>query len=159
MRKTVRICLIVMFSALCAIMTSIFRVPSLTGYTHLGDVAIYVSALLFGSYVGGFVGGIGSTVADLVVGYPKWYVTVLAHGLQGVIVGTGKDKALSFQIIIAVIGGIVMSLVYWSINIIIFGRALAFGSLINDLFGQTMVSIIISIPIVKTVKRIIRERL
>lgn len=151
--NTVRFSLIAMFSALCAIMTSVLKVPSPTGYTHIGDVAIYVTALLFGSYMGGCVGAIGSTVADLVVGYPKWYVTIFAHGFQGLIAGQGKNKHVLIQIMIAVIGGIVMSVTYWSVNIIIFGRELAFGSLIRDLFGQTAVSVAVSIPVVKAVQR------
>jgi uncharacterized membrane protein len=67
--------------------------PSPTGgYTHIGDTAIYVAALLFEINDGGLVDIIGPAAANLFVGYSRWFVTVLAHGTQGFVAGLGKGR-------------------------------------------------------------------
>lgn len=58
----------------------------------MGDTMIYLAAPLFGTRVGTTVGVIGPVVADLVTGYPRWYVTVVAHGVQGAIAGLGRGR-------------------------------------------------------------------
>jgi len=61
-------------SALTAVLTYLpgLAFPSPTGgYTHVGDTVIYLSALLFGPWMGLTVGLIGPVVADLLVGYPR----------------------------------------------------------------------------------------
>lgn len=73
------------FSALAAVITIITGalVPSPTGgYTHIGDMIVFVAALLLGSKIGGFTGIVGSVVADFWLAYPRWYVSILAHGLE-----------------------------------------------------------------------------
>jgi ABC-type Co2+ transport system permease subunit len=66
-------------SALTAVLTYLpgLAFPSPTGgYTHVGDTVVYLSALLFGPWMGLTVGLIDPVVADLLVGYPRWFVTL-----------------------------------------------------------------------------------
>lgn len=129
-------------------------VPSPTGgYTHIGDVAIYVAGLLFGPYVGFFVGLIGPVTADLLVRYPRWYVTLVAHGIQGFVVGYGRGRKIHVQFLLSLVAGLAMCLTYFIVNIFVKGFAPAVLSLIIDFFGQTLVSVIISIPVVKGVEK------
>jgi len=160
-KDTIVIALVAMFSSLSAVLTYFTHIPSPTGgYTHIGDTAIYIAALLFGTRVGALVGIIGPLVTDLVVGYPRWYVTVLAHGLQGLIAGFGFKKKTWLQVTLALAAGLAMSLTYFTVNIYVKGWAPALLSFLRDFFGQTLISVILSIPVVKTIEKIgIQEKI
>ena len=110
-------------------------------------------ALLFGCKVGGIVGIIGPVVADLVVGYPRWFVTVLAHGSQGFIAGLGRKKSTVTQVVLLVFSGIVMATTYFFVNIFIKGYPVAVISYMRDLFGQALVSIILGFILSKAIEK------
>jgi uncharacterized membrane protein len=150
------IAVVAVFSALTAVLTGTtgLALPSPTGgYTHVGDTAIYVAALLFGAKVGGLVGVIGPVTADLFVGYPRWFVTVLAHGTQGYIAGLGKGRGIISQVLLLAISGLIMSTCYFFVNIFIKGYPIALISYARDLFGQSLVSIILGLILTKAVEK------
>ncbi|RLE67112.1 MAG: hypothetical protein DRJ47_00950 [Thermoprotei archaeon] len=152
--QSVKIALIALFSALTAVLTYFTRVPSPTGgYTHIGDSAIYVAALIFGIQVGAPVGVIGPLVTDLVTGYPRWYVSLVAHGIQGVVASLAKGKNTLVQTCVIFLAGVLMAFTYFSVNVFIKGLAPAISSLARDIFGQTLVSVIVAIPVVKAIEK------
>lgn len=129
-------------------------VPSPTGgYTHIGDMIIFVAALLFGSKVGGITGIIGSVAADFWLAYPRWYVSIPAHGLEGVIAGFGKNKPVAIQVLLCAFAGFVMASTYFYVNIFIKGYPLAVISYARDLFGQAGISLILALVISKSVQK------
>jgi len=130
--------------------TTGMMLPSPTGgYTHIGDTVIYVAALLFGCKVGGLVGVIGPVVADLLVGYPRWFVTVLAHGSQGFIAGMGRKRSTVVQVVLLAVSGLVMATTYFFVNVFIKGYPIAVASFLRDLFGQALVSLILGLVLAK----------
>ena len=146
------VALVAVFSALTAVLTGTtgLMLPSPTGgYTHIGDTVINVSALLFGCRVGGLVGIIGPVVADLLVGYPRWFVTVLAHGSQGFIAGLARKRSTLTQVILLAFSGFVMATTYFFVNIFIKGYPVAVISYVRDLFGQALVSLILGFILAK----------
>jgi len=146
------IAVVAVFSALTAMLTGTtgLMLPSPTGgYTHIGDTIIFVSALLFGCRVGGAVGIIGPVVADLLVGYPRWFVTVLAHGSQGFIAGLGRKRSTIVQVVLLVFSGFVMATTYFFVNVFIKGYPVAILSYVRDLLGQALVSIILGLILTK----------
>lgn len=152
----VEIAVVAIFSALTAFLTGSTGVmfPSPTGgYTHIGDTIIFVSALLFGCKVGGLVGIIGPVVADLFVGYPRWFVTVLAHGAQGFIAGLGRKRSIVIQAALLVFSGFIMATTYFFVNIFIKGYPVAIISYMRDLFGQALVSIILGLILTKAIEK------
>jgi len=133
-------------------------IPSPTGgYTHIGDVVVFTAALLFGPRVGGLVGILGAVVADLYTGYSRWFISILAHGLEGFIAGFAKGKPLLLQVVACVIGGVVMASVYFIVNIFIKGLPLAIISYARDLFAQAGVSIAVAIVLTKIIKRMLPQ--
>ncbi len=143
-------------SALTAVFTGIAFMPSPTGgYTHVGDTIVFIASLLFGSKVGAITGAIGSVAADLWVGYPRWFVSIPAHGLEGLIAGLGRRRSLTVQVIFCVLGGIVMASVYFYVNIFIKGWALAVLSYVRDILGQAGISIILGIVLARALRRIL----
>jgi len=151
---SVEVAVIAVLSALYAVMIIILKIPSPTGgYTHIGDLVVFTAALLFGYKVGGLVGIIGSIAADFFVGYERWFISVLAHGLEGILPGLSKGKSFIVQAASCVIGGFLMATTYFFINIFIKGYPLALISYARDLFVQAGISIIVGLIIVNTIKK------
>lgn len=84
-----------LFTAVVCVATLILKIdiPATQGFFNVGDSMIYVSALLFGPVVGGIAGGIGSSLADIILGAP-WYApgTLVIKGFEGLIVGYLGNK-------------------------------------------------------------------
>ncbi len=63
-------------------------IPATQGYVNFSDVAVYFAAITFGPWMGLIAGGIGTALADLLGGYAQFApLTLLAHGLQGLVAG------------------------------------------------------------------------
>jgi len=151
---SVEVAVVAVLSAVYAVMISLVTIPSPTGgYTHIGDLVVFVAALLFGYKVGGLVGVIGSIAADLFVGYPRWFVSILAHGLEGIIPGLAKGKSFMIQVAASIVGGFLMATTYFFINIFIKGYPIALISYARDLFVQAGISIIVGLILVNILKR------
>ncbi len=146
------------FSALYAVMILILIIPSPTGgYTHFGDTIVFLAALLFGYRVGGLVGVLGAVAADLYTGYARWYVSILAHGLEGIVPGLARRGPLWMQVIASVAGGFLMATTYFFINIFIKGYSLALISYARDLLVQAGVSIVLATIVSNVVKRVLPQ--
>lgn len=129
-------------------------IPSPTGgYTHIGDMIIFIASLLFGSKIGGITGIVGSVVADFWLAYPRWYVSIPAHGLEGIIAGFGKNKPITIQVVLCAFAGFAMATTYFYINIFVKGYPLAIISYARDLFGQAGISLILAIIITKSIEK------
>jgi len=77
-------------TALVCVATIIFYiyVPATRGFFNVGETMIYVAALLFGPVTGAFAGGVGSSLADILLNY--WYyapATLVIKACEGAIVG------------------------------------------------------------------------
>jgi len=154
MQATREVALTAILSAAYAAAILVVTVPSPTGgYTHIGDLVVFASALLFGYRVGGLVGAIGAVAVDLFTGYPRWFVSIPAHWLEGFVPGLTKNKPFVLQVIGCVIGGFLMATTYFLVNIYIKGLALASISYARDLFVQAGVSIVLALIAVKAVKK------
>ena len=153
--STLQITTTAVFSGLTAALTSISFVPSPTGgYTHIGDTMIFTAALLFGSRVGGLSGAIGAVVVDLYTGYDRWFISIPAHGLEGIIAGFGRGRKVPVQVVLLVVAGIVMASTYFYMNVFIRGLPVALVSYVRDLFGQAGISLILSLLVSRAVQRI-----
>jgi uncharacterized membrane protein len=155
---SVEVAVVALFSALYAVLIiltfQIYPVPSPTGgFLHFGDFVVFLVALLFGVKVGGLVGVVGAVVADFYLAYPRWYVSIIAHGLEGVIPGLAKKKGFVLQLIACIVGGFLMAATYFFVNIFIKGYPVAVISFVQDLFLQAGISIALGLPTVKIIER------
>jgi uncharacterized membrane protein len=78
------------FTALVFLSTYLFQIPipSTQGYFNLGDIMIFISGLTFGPTVGGFSGGIGSSLSDALGGFGIFApFTLVIKGLEGYVAG------------------------------------------------------------------------
>lgn len=109
--------------------TRFIQVPIPSGYIHLGDIAIYTGAFVFGPLVGLVSGAIGPALADLSSGYGQYApATLVIHGLQGLIAGwIGWRAGLWRMVLATVIGGAIVVLGYflWEVAVLRIGLATA----------------------------------
>ncbi len=87
---TTRLAVTAISTSLVCVVTIMFSVyvPQTRGFFNLGETMVFVSALLFGSFTGGFAGGVGSMLADILLGF--WFyapATLAIKACEGGIVG------------------------------------------------------------------------
>jgi len=107
----------------------IFPVPKMAGYFNMGDAVIFVAALVFGPRVGGFAGGIGSAIADLIVHPLLVPYTLVIRGIEGWLVGRLSRRTFRSDYVACVLGGGEMVLGYFVVEVLLFG----FGGALEDL--------------------------
>jgi uncharacterized membrane protein len=81
--------------AITAIMTALIialtrpLIPTMTGYIHLGDIAVFFTALTFGPWIGMIAGGLGTGLADILTGKYAFFapLSIVVHGTQGFVTG------------------------------------------------------------------------
>lgn len=87
-------------TAFVCVATMIFSVyvPSTEGFFNIGESMVFLSALLFGPFVGAFAGGVGAMIADLLLGYPHYApATLIVKACEGYVVGFLKNKTPKFK--------------------------------------------------------------
>lgn len=112
-------------------------IPATSGYINVGDSVILIVAVLFGGPYGIVAGGIGSALADLLLGYTSYVpVTLIVKGLEGLIVTIIAGKGMGFfdfrKISAAFIGVIWMVLGYFIFETFMYGMAAAASSVISN---------------------------
>lgn len=144
------------FTALVFIATAIIPpipIAASGGYLNFGDTAVYIAALLFGSYTGAFAGGVGSALADLFLGFGAFApVTLIVKGAEGFVVGyLGKGAGTTTRIIALALGGVVLVAGYFVFEVAMFGYPAAIGEVPFNIL-QFAVGAMIVITVVKTVE-------
>ncbi|MFV0382233.1 MAG: ECF transporter S component [Breznakia sp.] len=135
------------------LMTVVIVIPiSTKGYVNLGDIGVLFFASFFSPLTAGFVGGMGSALADVVAGYSHYAVfTLLIKGLEGLVVSylfhhmSKKYNMLSF-----VVGIVIMVSGYYVVDFVIEGNVIA---VLPSLFANAIQGIIclISAFVLRTV--------
>lgn len=104
--------IIIAFSVLAFVSTTVIRIPipATGGYFNLGDTFVMLSGLLYGPFVGFFVGLIGPTLSDA-IGFPSFILaTATVKSLEGYLVGiiSKNTKQNIMKVILGLISGIIV---------------------------------------------------
>ncbi len=94
-KKSLKVSLTAIFTALTTVATISFSVyvPATKGYFNLGEVMVYTTAILLGPFIGAVAGGVGSMLADIILGYHIYAPgTLVIKGVEGFIVGLLVQK-------------------------------------------------------------------
>lgn len=150
------------FAAVVCVATMVIHipVPATSGYINLGDSMVFVSALLFGAKVGGIAGGVGSALADILLGFGSWApFTFIIKGTEGLVVGyLGKKKdSVLWHTFAVLVGGIIMVLGYFIVEVGLYGVPAAAAELPGNIF-QAFSGLVVAVLIVTAVKRALPER-
>jgi len=139
--------LLVKYSVLIAmttVMTMVIRIPTIgtNGYLNLGDMVVFIAAMMLGKKGGFVVGGLGSALADILVGYSHYApITFVVKGLEGFLAGVILETKLGkkYPLIATVAGGVWMAFGYYFAEIFMYGAKAALasipGNIMQGLFG------------------------
>jgi len=159
-----RLAIAAVLAALVCIATITFTIsiPATSGYFNLGETVIYVAALLFGSYVSGLAGGVGASIADMLVAAQFAPGTLVIKGIEGMIVGflnrwmTVRTAKPSLSATIAVIvGGLEMVAGYFLYENLVLNYPVA-DAIVELPFNvvQMLVGLIVAVPVASIVLRV-----
>ncbi len=161
--KSITIC--AMFVALTYVATAFIniRLPIQAngGLVHLGNVSLFIAAVLFGKKIGAVAGGIGMALFDLLSGWLLWApFTLVIVGCMGFVVGkiTEKHKGLGW-ILLAVFCALLIKIGgYYIAEGIIYGNWIAPVASIPGNIVQIVVGAVISVPVIEVLSKTIVKR-
>lgn len=141
-----------LMAALICLATFCFKVPSLHGYTHLGDGFIFVAVYLLGGKKGALAGGIGAALSDLIGGYAAWILpTFFIKVIMALIMGAVAYKLFHGRrlgmLTGSVLGGLVQIALYTLVKIPLYDMAYALSG-IPKLFIQTGAGILLMLVVI-----------
>jgi len=162
---TSRLAVAGVFAAVVYVATTVLMVPipATNGYFNLGETVIYIAALLFGSLVGAFAGGIGASIADMLSPYAFFAPgTLVIKACEGAIVGFLSRKLSEHKlesnlsaIISVVVGGAEMVAGYFLYESLVLGYTVPVAAAeIPFNAVQMTVGLVVAVPVVRIVLRI-----
>ena len=95
------------------------------GLIHLGNVPLFICAILFGKKSGALAGGIGMGLFDLLSGWTAWApFTFIIVGLMGFSVGaiTEKKKGFGWKVVAILVACVIKIAGYYIAEGIIYGN-------------------------------------
>mgnify|MGYP000963707917 CR=1 FL=1 len=125
-------------AALACVATMVVQIPSpMNGYVNLGDCFVLLSGWLLGPWWGGAAGGIGSMLADLLLGYGHYAPgTLIIKGLMalvGALIFKAFGKSTVGTLVSGVVSEVVMVAGYFGYAALLLGNTLHF---VYDWTGQ-----------------------
>lgn len=130
------------------------------GLIHLGNVPLFICAILFGKKSGAIAGGVGMGLFDLLSGWTSWApFTFLIVGLMGYAVGAITEKhhgfwwdalAIGVACIIKVAG-------YYLAEVILLGNWLAPVTSIPGNLVQIGVAAVIVLAVIEQLRKIVNK--
>ncbi|MDD5795223.1 MAG: ECF transporter S component [Clostridiales bacterium] len=123
--KTKDITKIGIFAALVYLATFFLKIPSVNGYTHLGDAFIFLAVIIMGYKRGALAGAIGGALSDILGGYLIWVIpTFFIKSIMAIIMGIFIKKCSKLKyswLVGAILGGLFQIVAYTIFSIIFFG--------------------------------------
>jgi uncharacterized membrane protein len=163
-----------LFSAIVFVATYAVRIPlpglATGGLIHLGNIALFTIAIIFGERYGAISGAFGMALFDVLSPWVIWAPgTFIIRGLMGFLVGkianghSRKGQSLIFNLLAMIISGIWMIVGYFGYNLLLYGDWPAAVASIPGDMTQLAIGIIISLPLILSmnksgVTKMLRER-
>lgn len=134
------------------------------GLIHMGNIALFLTAFLFGKKKGAIAGAFGMGLFDILSGWTAWApFTFVIRGVMGYLIGSisyaNKKEGIHvlYNIFAIVIGGIWMIAGYYMTEVILYGNWLAPvtsipGNIVQIVFG--CLSVIIAPMLKKAVSHL-----
>lgn len=149
-----KLVLTALLAAVVTVTTMVVNIPlpRVQGYVNVGDTVVLVAGLLFGPAVGALAGAIGSSAADLLLGYALWAPwTFVIKGVEGFLAGWllrrfKKAAPSAGAAALAMVGG------YFLVSCLLYGVGAALASLPGDLIqgsSSVLLSLVLFHPLRK----------
>lgn len=126
------------------------------GLIHLGNVPLFLCAILFGKKSGAIAGGVGMGLFDLLSGWTAWApFTFLTVGIMGFAVGaiTEKHHSFGWNVLAVAVAAVIKVVGYYIAEVIIYGNWLAPVTSIPGNLVQVGVAAVIVLIIVEPLRK------
>ena len=146
-------------AALACAATMVIQIPSpMNGYVNLGDCFVLLSGWLLGPWWGAAAGGIGSMLADLLLGYGHYAPgTLVIKGLMA-LVGALVFKALGKKSAAALVSGVVSEVImvvgYFGYAGLLLGKGIGAAASIPGNLVQGAVGLVAGFLLLQVARRI-----
>ncbi len=139
---------IAIMAALVCVATFLIKIPSLNGYTHIGDSMVIISALILGKKKGALAAGLGASLCDLLSGYMQYIIpTFLIKSIMVLETLINKTKFAFF--ISSIIGCVFQIFAYSLVETMLYGFPAALASIpaniIQSIVGIVLATILASV--------------
>ena len=145
-------------AALSCVATMVVQIPSpMNGYVNLGDCFVLLSGWLLGPWWGAAAGGIGSMLADLVLGYGHYAPgTLIIKGAMALVAAL-VFKAFRKNTAGALIGGVAAEVVmvagYFGYAALLLGKGIGAAASIPGNLVQAAMGLVIGLVLFFLLKR------
>lgn len=134
------------------------------GLIHLGNVMLFVSAIVFGKKKGAMAGAFGMALFDIMSGWMAWApFTFVIRGAMGYIIGSiaekREGKSIMYNIFGIILGGIIMIAGYYITEGILYGNWISPMTSIPGNITQIVVGALLGLPTVIALKKANIEKL
>lgn len=126
------------------------------GLIHLGNVPLFLCAILFGKKSGAIAGGVGMGLFDLLSGWTAWApFTFVIVAVMGFAVGaiTEKRHGFGFNVLAIAVAAVIKVVGYYIAEVIIYGNWLAPMASIPGNLVQVGVAAVIVLIIVEPLRK------
>ena len=152
----------VLAAMVCAA-TMVIRIPSPTGgYVNPGDGLVLLCSWLLGPWYGGAAAGLGSMLADLLMGYAHYAPgTLLIKGFEAVAAGLlfrALGRGLRAQLVSGFVGGIIMTAGYFGYTALLLRRGLGAAASVPGNLVQAGVGILLGVLLYHALRHTISQR-
>jgi len=131
------------------------------GLIHLGNVALFISAIVFGKKKGSIAGAFGMGLFDIISGWALWApFTFIIRGVMGYIIGAISNasnrngNSIIWNIIAILAGGVWMILGYYLTEVILYGNWISPITSIPGNITQLILGAILGLPLTKILIKI-----
>lgn len=152
-----------MFIALTYVFTAFvnIRLPIAAngGLIHLGNVPLFIGAILFGKKTGAICGGIGMGLFDLLSGWTSWApFTFIIVAFMGFSVGaiTEKHKGFGWNVLAIAVACVIKVVGYYIAEVILYGNWLAPVTSIPGNLVQIGVAAVIVLAVIGRLQKLIK---
>lgn len=161
--KLQKLILAALFAALTYVATNIIHIPTpaTNGYVNLGDCMVLLGAFLLGPLYGAAAGGIGSMLADLLLGYVSYAPgTFLIKGAMAVCAAClfrtlrARTGSIPASIIAGIAAELIMVFGYFFYEAALLGYGLAAAASIPGNAVQALFGLILGVVLYQTLSRI-----
>jgi len=158
-----RLILAALFAALTYVTTNIIHIPTpgTNGYLNLGDCTVLLGAFVLGPVYGAAAAGIGSMLADLLLGYVAYAPgTLVIKALMAFAAAAlfrllrGRLHALPAAILAGVAGELVMVFGYFGFEAVLLGYGPAAAASIPSNLAQGALGIVGSVLLYEALARV-----
>ena len=152
-----------LIAALACVATMVIQVPTVAGYTNLGECVCLLAGLVLGPWYGFFAAGIGAGLADLLAGYGhyvpgtfviKGLVALVAAFMVRPLLRRGEKIPFWKLALLELPSEIIMVAGYFGYKALILGKGLAAAASIPNNLVQAAIGIVLSVLLYTALSRI-----